>query len=71
MRREALLHYFRVEVVADDPTGPGSTFNADVRNHAHSQLREFAALVERVSISYQCRCPCRLLAYCSVVEHRQ
>ena len=36
--RSALLHYFRVEVVNNDPVGPGSTFHAVARLMAHDHL---------------------------------
>ena len=43
-----MLHYFRVVVVDNDLTAPGSTFNNTERTRAHNDLFQFAALVEQV-----------------------
>lgn len=56
MRRDALLHYFRVEVKGDNPVGPGSTFNEGERKLAHQKLLQYAAMVERVSKPPEVHC---------------
>lgn len=69
--REALLHYFRVEVVADDPLGPGSTFNAGERATAKQRLFEYAGMVEQVSWLWHAPSISLMVRYNSAITARQ
>lgn len=52
--RKSLLHYFRLHVVGDDPTGPGSSFSPAARKAAARQLRQFATLAEQNGLVQLC-----------------
>lgn len=68
MCRSAMLHYFRVVVVDDDLTAPGSTFNDNERARAHADLFEFASLVQQVGCSLCHTVSCRH-TYCMCMPH--